>query len=70
MNKKDKTQNRVLYIKIKVNQAEMNLIKSKFRESGMQRHYQTERRRKSIMAALDFSATVVFENQTLKNELL
>ena len=36
MNKKDKSQNRNLYIKIRVNQAEMDLIKRKFRESGMQ----------------------------------
>ena len=35
-NKKDKAQNRNLYIKIRVNQAEMDLIKRKFRESGMQ----------------------------------
>ena len=36
MKKKDKAQNRDLYIKIRVNQAEMDLIKCKFRESGMQ----------------------------------
>ena len=36
MNKKDKAQNRDLYVKIRVNQAEMDLIKRKFRESGMQ----------------------------------
>ncbi len=36
MNKKDKSQNRDLYIKIRVNQAEMDLNKRKFRESGMQ----------------------------------
>ena len=36
MNKKDKEQNRDLYIKVRVNQAEMDLIERKFRESGMQ----------------------------------
>ena len=36
MNRKDKAQSRNLYIKIRVNQAEMDLIKRKFRESGMQ----------------------------------
>ena len=35
MNKKEKPQNRDLYIKIRVNQAEMDLIERKFRESGM-----------------------------------
>ena len=35
MNKKDKDQNRDLYIKIRVNQAEMDLIKPKLRESSM-----------------------------------
>lgn len=36
MNKKDKAQNRDLYIKLNVDQSEMDLIKHKFRESSMQ----------------------------------
>ena len=36
MSKKDKSQNRDLYIKMSMDQAEMDLIKRKFRKSGMQ----------------------------------